>query len=144
LPQLWGPWLAPEVGTPELPHGGSGRLLTLAGMVAPLAGIALAFAIVRRERAGGGTSSIRLLEEGWYLDRLYDLVIVRPYFALAQALRTLVEGWSLNRAALGSVVWLGREGGRLLSQGQNGSAARYASVMVLGAVLVLGYFLWVR
>jgi Flp pilus assembly pilin Flp len=27
---------------------------------------------------------------------------------------------------------------------QNGNAARYASLMVLGAVLMVGYFLWVR
>jgi NADH-quinone oxidoreductase subunit L len=144
LPQLWGPWLVPEVGTPELPHGGSSVLLQLAGMVAPLAGIGLAFAIVRRERVGGGTSSIPLLEEGWYLDRLYDLVIVRPYFALARGLRTLVEGWCLNGAALGSLVWLTRGGSRLLSMTQNGSTARYASLMVLGALLMVGYFLWVR
>jgi NADH-quinone oxidoreductase subunit L len=144
LPQLWGPWLAPEVGAPEAPHGTNGVLLPLAGMLAPLAGIALAVPIVRRERAGGGTSSIRILEEGWYLDRVYDLLIVRPYFALARGLRTLVESRSLNGAALGSVVWLTRRGGRLLSMTQNGNAARYASVMVLGAVLMVGYFLWVR
>jgi NADH-quinone oxidoreductase subunit L len=144
LHQLWGPWLAPEVGTPELPHGSTGLQLQLAGMIAPLLGIALAYAIVRRERAGGGTSSVRLLEEGWYLDRLYDLVVVRPYFSLARTLRTLVEGWSLNGAVLGSAVWLAGSGSRLLSMTQNGNAARYASLMVLGAVLMVGYFLWVR
>jgi len=144
LPQVWGPWLAPEVGAPELPHGGSGLLLQLAGMIAPLAGIWLAFAIVRRERAGGGTSSVRLLEEGWYLDRLYDLAIVRPYFVLARGLRILVEGWALNSVALGSVAWLSRGGSRFLSMTQNGNTARYASLMVLGAVLMVGYFLWVR
>jgi NADH:ubiquinone oxidoreductase subunit 5 (subunit L)/multisubunit Na+/H+ antiporter MnhA subunit len=127
-----------------VPHGTNGVLLPLAGMLAPLAGIALAVPIVRRERAGGGTSSIRILEEGWYLDRVYDLLIVRPYFGLARELRTQVESRSLNGAALGSVVWLARGGSRLLSMTQNGNAARYASVMVLGAVLMVGYFLWVR
>lgn len=144
LPQLWSPWLAPEVGVPELPHGGGGALLQLAGMVAPLAGIALAFSIVRRERAGGGTSAVGVLAQGGYLDTVYDLLIVRPYFGLARALRTLVESWSLNGLALGSVVSLIRGGNRLLSMTQNGNAARYASLMVLGAVLMVGYFLWIR
>jgi NADH-quinone oxidoreductase subunit L len=144
LPQLWGPWLAPEVGMPRLPHGDNGLLLQLAGMIAPLAGIALAFVIVRRERLGRGTSNIRLLEEGWYLDWLYDRVLVRPYFELARTLQTLIESWSLNGAALGSVVRLTQGCSRLLSMTQNGNAARYASVMVLGAVLMVGYFLWLR
>jgi NADH-quinone oxidoreductase subunit L len=144
LPQLWTPWIAPELGTPHLLHGGAAVLLQRAAMVAPLVGIALAVVIVRRERAGGGTSAVGVLAQGGYLDDAYDRLLVRPYFALARALRTRVESWSLNGAAIGSVVWLARGGNRLLSVSQNGNAARYATLMVLGAVLIVGYFLWIR
>jgi hypothetical protein len=42
------------------------------------------------------------------------------------------------------VAWSARTGHRLLSMTQNGNAARYASLMVLGVVLMAGYFLWIR
>ncbi len=144
LPHLWTPWLAPEVGMPHMPHGGTGVMLQVLGMAAPLVGIAIALAIVRSERSGRGTSSVRVLAEGWYLDAIYDALLVKPYFALARVLRAVVEAWSLNGALVGSLVWITRGGNRLLSITQNGNAARYASLMVLGAVLMVGYFLWIR
>ncbi len=144
LPQLWTPWLAPELGSPELHGGGAGMVIQLAGMAAPLVGIALAVAIVRRERLGRGTSEMPVLARGWYLDDIYQVLFVKPYFALARLLATLVESGSLNRLAMGSAVWFLQSGSRLLSLSQNGNAARYASVMVLGALLMGGYFLWVR
>jgi NADH-quinone oxidoreductase subunit L len=144
LPQFWSPWLAPEVGMPPEPHGGTVGLLQLAGALAPLLGIALAAAIVRSERAGRGTSSVGAFAEGWYLDGFYDWLVVKPYFALARILNVGVEAWSLNGAIVGSLVWSARGGNRVLSMTQNGNAARYAGLMVLGAVLIVAYFLWLR
>ena len=107
-------------------------------------GIALALAIVRSERAGRGTSSVGVLTEGWYLDSLYDALVVKPYFTLARALNAGVESWSLNGAIVGALVWIAHGGNRLLSMTQNGNAARYAGLMVMGGVLMVGYFLWIR
>jgi NADH-quinone oxidoreductase subunit L len=144
LPDLWTPWLAPAAGMPHMPQGGTAVILIVLGMAAPLLGIAIALAIVRSERSGRGTSSIRMLAQGWYLDAIYDALLVRPYFGLARVLRAAVESWALNGAIVGSLVWIARGGNRLLSITQSGNTARYASLMVLGAVLMVGYFLWNR
>jgi NADH-quinone oxidoreductase subunit L len=144
LPRLVTPWLAAELGEPQMPHGSTAVLLRWLGIVAPLVGTALAIPIVRSERAGRGTSSVGVLAQGWYLDAIYDALVVRPYFAFARALSAVVESWSLNGAVVGSLVWIAQGGNRVLSITQNGNAARYASLMVLGAVLIMGYFLWLR
>jgi NADH-quinone oxidoreductase subunit L len=144
LPHLWTDWLAPELGTPPATHGAAAVLLQLAGMAAPLAGVALALVLVRGERAGRGVSSVGVLASGGYLDAMYDAVVVRPLFALARGLQRLVESWSLNGAIVGSLVWTARGASRLLSLTQDGNTARYASLMVLGLILVVGYFLWMR
>ena len=144
LPHLVTPWLAAELGAPQMPHGGTAVLLQLLGMVAPLVGIALALRIVQSERSGRGTSSVGVLAQGWYLDAIYDALIVRPFFAFARALHAVVESWLLNGAMVGSLVRIAQGGNRVLSITQNGNAARYASLMVLGAILMVGYFLWLR
>ena len=82
LPRLVTPWLAAELGMPQMPHGGTAVLLRWLGIVAPLVGIALAIPIVRSERAGRGTSSVGVLAQGWYLDAIYDALVVKTLFRL--------------------------------------------------------------
>jgi NADH-quinone oxidoreductase subunit L len=127
---------------PAMPHGATAVLLSLLGMAAALLGIAWGWRLAQRELAGPGVGRSQLLASGLYLDAIYDALIVRPCFALSRALRDGIEASTLNGAVVGSLVRVLRVGNRALSLTQNGSTARYASLMALGVVAMLGYFLW--
>jgi NADH-quinone oxidoreductase subunit L len=142
LPHLWLPWLAGELGMPLTPQGTTAVVLMVAGVVASLAGIAWGWRLARAELADRGPGKLPLLASGLYLDAIYDALLVRPCFALSCALREEVEAGVLNGAVVGSVARLMKLGNRALSMTQNGSTARYATLMALGVVVMLGYFLW--
>ncbi|APZ44276.1 NADH-quinone oxidoreductase subunit L [Acidihalobacter ferrooxydans] len=142
LPHLLLPWLAPEVGLPTMPHGTASVVLMLLGMAASLLGIYWGWRLARAELAGRGSGRLAVLSSGLYLDAIYDALIVRPCFTLARALRDGAEALIFNAAVVGSLVLALRGGHRALSTTQNGSAARYAALMALGVVAMLGYLLW--
>ncbi|MEJ2478885.1 MAG: NADH-quinone oxidoreductase subunit L [Acidihalobacter sp.] len=142
LPHLFLPWLSGELGMPTMPHGASAVVLSLLGMAAALAGIAWGWQLAQRELEGLGIGRSKLLSSGLYLDAIYDALIVRPSFALSRALRDGIEAAAFNAAVVGTLVRVMRAGNRALSLTQNGSTARYASLMALGVVAMLGYFLW--
>lgn len=140
-PHIWVPWLAPETGLPPTPSLAALPWLEIADAAASLIGIAIAFLIVRREREGRSMSDVGFLLNSWYFDALYDRIIVRPYYYLSSVCRTVVESGLLNGAVVGSIVGALRLGHVTLRASENGSMARYAGIMVLGSVVVLGYLL---
>jgi NADH-quinone oxidoreductase subunit L len=142
LPHLLLPWLAGELGMPTMPQGGLSVVLMLLGMAASLAGIAWGWQLARAELVDRGTGRLPALATGLYLDKIYDVLVVRPCFGLARALRSGIETAALDHALVGSVVGVLRLGNRVLSLSQNGGTARYAGFMALGAAAMLGYLLW--
>ena len=81
----------------------------------------------------------RVLERKYFVDELYEVLIVRSYHTLSQVFgaldRRLVDPGIDRTAALSGDL------ARWLSLAQSGYVRRYAAWFVLGAVLVLGYFL---
>jgi len=76
----------------------------------------------------------------WYFDEVYDLIIVRPYLALARTLwhvgdETIIDGVPNGLAALT------QEGSAGVVQLQTGSIAVYAFSMLIGLVLLVSIFL---
>jgi NADH-quinone oxidoreductase subunit L len=83
----------------------------------------------------------RLLVNGYYVDALYDAVLVRPYRALAYVLGEGIDRGVINR--LGDGIGLALAGlSRGIRAAQSGYARSYALAMLLGAVLMLWYLLW--
>ncbi len=87
------------------------------------------------ERAKG---LYRLVFNKYWVDELYDAVIVQPIY------RGSVRLWERFDAAVidGAVNGVGRRierGAELLRQAQTGYVQVYALVITLGAVVVLGY-----
>jgi NADH-quinone oxidoreductase subunit L len=101
-----------------------------------LVGIALAYLVFGRKtsaRPSPGASGLHhLLEHGWEFDRLYDLILVRPFHALA--------GWSrgevMNLLFQGPVVLVERLH-RWLSAIQTGRIRWYAAVMFTGWLVLI-------
>ncbi|HEU5438100.1 MAG TPA: NADH-quinone oxidoreductase subunit L [Ktedonobacterales bacterium] len=137
-----GDFLAPVTGSAQEPSGGLLWLGIVLSLAAGLLGIAFAWT-----RYGARTPSLApsrnplvlLLANRYYVDELYDAVIVRPLLALGRFFRRDVEGVALDGGsrALSGVVGLTSRGLRAL---QTGYARNYALAIFLGAALIVLYY----
>ena len=110
----------------------------------PLLGVAFAYAAflggqlslrpLSESAAGRGTAAF--LFSGWRLDRLYDLLLVAPYKALARWWR----GEPVDLFYAG-VVWLNRLGHRSLAALQTGEVRWYATTLVIGLIGIIAIVL---
>jgi NADH-quinone oxidoreductase subunit L len=128
---------------PHLEHGT--ELLLVGGAIAvALAGIGAAFRLLDPGRlvpareappeAGIG----RLLWRKWYVDEVYDTVIVRPLMWLSRnVLWRFLDQGVVDGAGVNGAAWLSRLLGRLGSRLQTGEVALYVVVFVIGVVVVL-------
>ncbi len=149
-------WLEPVVGESALRFTGGtaheaapGTEWMLIGIAVAIAvaGIALALvrlkpaALVPKARAVPATGFARVLEEKYYVDELYDRLIVGPVVSVSRALLWrgvdvgLIDGLGVNGSA-----YLARFAGWVGSQMQSGQMGTYAWVLVVGVLAVLGAF----
>jgi NADH-quinone oxidoreductase subunit L len=146
----WDHWLVPIFGAGhEAEHGSLNTEITL--MLLTLAvvsvGILLAYLCYSRginlpERlsalAGGGF--YRLLLNKYYIDELYDFLIVRPFTGISQMLAQVFDPKVIDGAVNGiaavarglSAIWRGM---------QTGNVQHYLVGFVAGAVALLAYYL---
>ena len=83
-------------------------------------------------QSGAGAALKDFWFSGWRIDRLYELLWVRPY--------TSVAHWWRNEPVdrlYNALVWLGQAGHHQLLKLQNGRLRWYATTMAAGLVLVL-------
>jgi len=134
---------------PSGEHGGEvpGALLAEAlAIVMALAGLAFAWATYQKgaidpDRIAGSWPRLYALSKNkFYVDELYDAVIVRPLLALARgALRFdlgAIDGL-VNGVAAAARGW-----GAALARLQSGRVRDYLSWMALGLAVVLGVLIW--
>jgi NADH-quinone oxidoreductase subunit L len=114
-------------------------LVSLAGLV--LAAVMYWSSTARASRIGADLRLLpRLLLNAYYVDAIYDRLFVRPYFALSGFLARVVDVAVVD----GLVNLIGRAttaGAGLLRRAQTGYTATYALTMLVGAVLLVGFFL---
>lgn len=136
-PKIWLPWLAPELGMPPLPTGGINIFLQIAGSLATLLGISIAYKAAQWERKGQGFSRVAFLFNAWFFDHLFLRIFPPLWYALARILDHGIEQWGFRLAFLGGL----RDGfavsGNVLESGENGLLSRYASGMILGMLVLL-------
>jgi NADH-quinone oxidoreductase subunit L len=140
-------FLQPVLGAHPAHHGGVMALvLIVLAVVVSLAGLAVAAVMywsspVRVSTIGAGTNPLaRLLLNAYYVDVLYDRLFVRPFFALSAFLARVfdlevIDGLVnfVGRATMVAAGWLRRA--------QTGYTVTYALTMLVGAVLLVGFFL---
>ena len=129
------------------PHEGAHAVIVLLLSVIVFgAGGVLAFSMyrqspVRPEAIGQPRSWVHaLLLNAWYVDWIYDRLIVQPIYALSLALAQvfdprIVDG-IVNGIGRGVSAW-----GAGLRRLQSGYVANYALTMLAGAVIVVAFFL---
>ena len=124
------------------------RTLMLVSSLIALAGIGLAvFLWLKRrdlaERFARGYAGLhRLLLNKYYVDEIYDAVIVRPLVALSR--EGLWRGFDVKvvDGAVNGTAAIVDGCSWVLRRVQTGSVLTYAGSVILGAVLILGYYLW--
>ena len=139
---------AHEGGEADVPTEGLEIGLMLVSSVAAVGGIGLAalFFLWRRRAADAVAARFagvhRLLMNKYYLDEIYDATLVQPIRIVSED--GLWKGID-ERVIDGTVNGVGEAVGgcsELLRRIQTGSVRTYAASLVLGVVLILGYWLW--
>jgi NADH-quinone oxidoreductase subunit L len=143
-------WLEPVtaagaalVHIPEVATGTEWTLIALAVAIA-LAGIVTAFRVldltqlVPAKAAPADTGLGKLLNRKWYVDELYDTIIVRPIMWISRVvLWRVVDVGVVDGAGVNGTAAVSRILGWLTSRLQTGELGFYAVVFVLGVVVVL-------
>jgi len=142
-------WLEPVFQASQVGHSAGGAmewvLMAVSAAVA-LGGIALAYYlyVVRPElpvRLGKQYNFIyQVLYNKYWVDELYALVFVEPLRSLGRWIASFFDPRVVDGAVNG-VAWLTGQGGAGVSRLQTGYLRHYALALLLGAVLVVGYFL---
>jgi NADH-quinone oxidoreductase subunit L len=140
-------FLAPVFPLHEGHHGGlAAYVLLVLSVVVVLVGILLAWLLymsrpVRVESIGRPRTPLHaLLLDAYYVDRIYDALIVRPLFAVSEFLARAVDHGLIDRAVDGvGAAALGWARG--LRRLQTGYVVNYALTMLVGAVALIGFLL---
>jgi len=140
------PAAAPE-HAPAAAHADTSTELALMGLSSAIAiaGIAIAFVLfVKRPRKANlhPAGVHKVLVNKYYVDELYDTVIVRPIHAMSSAvLWKGVDARVIDGAVNGTGAVI-RAGSSTLRRLQTGSVRAYAMAIFTGVVAMLGYYLW--
>jgi NADH-quinone oxidoreductase subunit L len=135
---------------PEAAHGGVGLEigLMLVSTVVALAGIGVAtvFFLRQPERADRLAASARglyqLLLNKYYVDEIYDALIVQPIKRTSQRLLWRGMDAGLIDGTVNAVGLVVRGWSAVLRRLQTGSVRAYAMSLFLGVIAILGYYLW--
>jgi NADH-quinone oxidoreductase subunit L len=153
LPEHWlwgnrlGEFLAPVTGHPHLEHGGvlgEGALMLIATTLA-VVGAALAYVFYLRLPGLPMVLSWRLrgayetLLNKYWVDELYDAVIVRPYVRVSTFLWRIVDQELIDGFVNGLAGGVAANG-NLWRQAQTGNVQHYALVFLGGVVAILAYY----
>ncbi len=138
-------WLRPVTEGAARATAGSGpaseAVLVLASVGAALAGLVLAWLIYVQRRIRARSAIVRtVLAHQFYVEDAYHAALVAPSRALAQEAATfdreIIDGTATRLArAVGA-------GGAALRRLQSGYLRHYATFAVIGALLLLAYWMW--
>jgi NADH-quinone oxidoreductase subunit L len=134
--------ILPAAFTAEPEHNTELMLMGISVLVAVI-GIVLAYVqyVARAQRPAEDeaqrSAPENLVYHKYYIDELYDNLIVKPVMALSTGLHKFVENGIIDPIANG-VGRVTLAGGQLLRNVQTGSVETYLILMVLGIVLILG------
>ncbi len=87
------------------------------------------------------TKLVAFLQAGWYFDRLYAWLFIRPFSRLAGILWQRVDEGVIDDSLDWTAVQFGRTG-QFLGRWGNGRISVYMLSLVAGATLMIGWFAW--
>ena len=157
------PASASPAGQSEAPHGAGGaaphaseasgshsteRGLMALSVTVALFGIGLAYHFfLRRPSAADALASSaapvhQLLSNKYYVDEIYDAALVHPTVGVSRGLLWKVVDVEIIDGAVNGTGSVVSAGAAVLRKLQTGSVRVYAASVMLGVVLILGYYVW--
>jgi NADH-quinone oxidoreductase subunit L len=141
---------AGEAPGPDAEHGGAGTELLLMAISTGVAfagiGIAAFFWLRRPDAAASMAERFgalhRLLYHKYYVDEIYDAVIVQPIKYMSTAVLWRAADVKLIDGTVNGVGYFVRGASTALRRLQTGSVRAYAASLFFGAVVILGWYLW--
>ncbi|HLE78625.1 MAG TPA: NADH-quinone oxidoreductase subunit L [bacterium] len=121
-------------------HAAPVLLVTLMSVAAGALGVATGWYAYRRRPSETLGAVGRFFGRQWYIEDVYQALVIRPGHALARVLSTTVETSLIDGAVNGIAAALGGAGGTLRRL-QTGYVRNYAAVILLGVILVMGYWI---
>ncbi len=94
-------------------------------------------AMVRLTAAGSGRFVYLMLHGKWFIDEVYQRLLIGPLRVLSSLFATVIDMWIIDGLIVKGSSLLVRAIGRLLSKLQSGSVQVYATVLVVGVALIL-------
>jgi NADH-quinone oxidoreductase subunit L len=144
----WDHWLQPLFGAAAAHEGALSTEILVTLLTLAVVAVGIYFAYLKYGRAGihvdqkdrvGGVL-YRLSLNKYYVDEIYDLVLVRPFTACSRFFAEFFDPWVIDGIVNGvaaitrgmSEVWRGI---------QTGNVQHYAAGLLVGALALLAYFL---
>ncbi len=137
-------FLAPVLTSEKAHHIEHSTEYMLMGISVAVAALAIVIAIVRyskKPELNEATGAGKLLANKWYVDELYDTIIVKPLDGIAAFFKNVVEKTGIDGAVNG-VGKLVNYGSRQLRLLQSGQVNAYILMMVLAIVVIL--LIWLQ
>jgi NADH-quinone oxidoreductase subunit L len=144
----WWPFLATwlEHTIHPMSEGGFEPMVAMISTIVAVFAIVLAVFLYRRETSEEPLQKLpgRLFQwmaDKWYVDELYELVILRPYRSLAAWLADVFDARGID----GLVNMIGtttREYAVFLRELQTGYVRTYALAVLIGVVAIIGFLIW--
>ncbi len=133
-----GAFLAPVLTAgkaPAHPVSHSTELLLMAvTTIGALVAIIIAYVTTKKVTDAPATGLVKVLQQKWYVDELYDAVVVKPLQKLSAFFSNIIERRGIDGFVngVGKAVQYGSRQARLL---QSGNVGVYVLLMVLGIIL---------
>jgi NADH-quinone oxidoreductase subunit L len=142
--------VGPNFSSAEAHEGGglSETALMSVSILVAFAGIGIAWYFFLRNPASADAVAEAagpvhtLLENKYYVDELYDATIVEPIVSVSRGALWKVVDATVIDGAVNGAGWVVNTSAGLLRRLQTGSVRVYAASILLGVVMVLGYYIW--
>jgi NADH-quinone oxidoreductase subunit L len=137
-------YLSPVVASKEVTvdHSTEWILVILTTAIA-IAAIAVAWMRYRTYKEEKETTLARTLENKWYVDELYDAIIVKPLNGLGAFVNSVIEKGTID-ALVNGVGRAVNYGGRQLRLLQSGQVGNYVLLMVISMVILFALQFFLR
>jgi NADH-quinone oxidoreductase subunit L len=83
-----------------------------------------------------------LLLHSYYIDQFYNLIVTRPLFWISDnVLNRIIDNFAIDGTAVGTAIAI-ETTGEVARRSETGNVQHYAFVYLLGALLVIGYYVY--
>ena len=138
--------LVEHLGEPAhaAPFGGGEGLWAILSTTAAILVVIAVFSALRGKRYAPAREAMepsglwRPLYRKWWMDEIYDRMIVRPFRAVCRFSWRIIDQGVVDGLGVNGTAYVTRFGGWVISRFQTGFIGTYVLIIVIGVLIVLG------